>query len=189
MRVVETDLKDVYLIEPRVFADERGYFFESFSERKFMEAGIDIKFIQDNESKSSYGVVRGLHYQLAPFAQTKLVRAIVGTIYDVIVDLRQNSPTFGQWQGFELSAENKLQLLIPQGFAHGFSVLSPEAIFSYKCDNFYSVSSERGIQYNDPELNIDWRIPADQAIVSVKDRVLPGFREAERNFLYSSSNQ
>lgn len=186
MRVVETDLKDVYIIEPRVFKDERGYFFESYNEKLFHEHGFTMSFVQDNESMSSYGVVRGLHYQLAPYAQCKLIRAIQGTIYDVVVDLRENSPTFGQWAGFEISAESKLQLLIPQGFAHGFSVLSEFAVFSYKCDNFYHAPAERGIAYNDPSLGIDWKIPLEKAIVSVKDKVFPSFAQAERNFIYHS---
>jgi dTDP-4-dehydrorhamnose 3,5-epimerase len=188
MRVVETELKDVYLLEPKVFKDERGYFYESYNEKLFTEYGFAMRFLQDNESMSSYGVIRGLHYQLAPFAQCKLIRAIQGTIYDVVVDLRENSPTYGKWAGFEISAESKLQLLIPQGFAHGFSVLSEVAVFSYKCDNFYHAPAERGILYNDPSLGIDWKIPAERVIVSVKDRVLPEFAKAERNFIYHSSH-
>lgn len=186
MRIVETGLKDAYIIEPKVFNDDRGYFFESYSDKRFLEHDLQFNFVQDNESKSGYGVIRGLHYQLAPYAQTKLVRVIYGTVYDVILDLRKNSPTFGKWSGFELTAENKTQLLIPRGFAHGFSVLSETAIFSYKCDNLYNTQAERGILYNDPALNIDWKIPAEKALVSVKDRVFPTFAEAEYNFIYAA---
>ncbi len=182
MEFIETDLNDVYLIKPRIFKDDRGYFFESFSTRKLIGAGLNYQFVQDNESKSSYGVIRGLHYQLAPFAQAKLVRVTEGQILDVVVDLRQNSKTFGQWQSFELNSENNYQLLIPRGFAHGFSVLSKTAVFQYKCDNFYEPSAERGIAYNDAFLNIDWKIDRKLALVSAKDKVLPLFDEAEKNF-------
>ncbi len=182
MTIIETDLKDVFLLKPRIFEDDRGYFFESFSIRVLEEAGLDYQFVQDNESKSSYGVIRGLHYQLAPFAQAKLVRVIAGKILDVVVDLRQNSETYGKWQAFELNAQSKYQLLIPRGFAHGFSVLSEQAIFQYKCDNYYRPDAERGIAFNDPMLNIDWQVDPDKAIVSAKDKVLPSFAEADKNF-------
>jgi dTDP-4-dehydrorhamnose 3,5-epimerase len=182
MEIIETPISGLFIIKPRVFEDSRGYFFESYNEKQYNNAGINVKFCQDNLSKSSYGVIRGLHYQLNPDAQTKLVSAIVGSVWDVAVDLRRNSPTFGQWYGVELSAENKLRFLIPQGFAHGFSVLSETAVFSYKCDDFYSPANERGILYNDPSLNIDWKIPADQAIISPKDLVNPVFSKAEINF-------
>ncbi len=173
MKVVSTDIEGVFVIEPRVFEDPRGYFFESYSATKLQESGINTVFVQDNQSKSSYGVIRGLHYQLPPHAQTKLVRAVEGTILDVAVDLRKKSPTFGKWVGVELSAENKKQLYIPHGFAHGFSVLSKTAIVQYKCDEYYHPEAEGGVVYNDPTLNIDWKIPADQAVVSEKDTVMP----------------
>lgn len=184
MRLIETTIPDLYIVEPKVFEDSRGYFFENFSQRVFVENGIDISFVQDNESKSTKGVLRGLHYQLAPYAQTKLVRVISGSILDVVVDIRQGSPTFGKHFTLELSGENKLQLFIPKGFAHGFSVLSDEVIVNYKCDNFYQPEAERGILYNDPELNIDWKIDLEQAIVSAKDKVNPSFSKAEMNFIY-----
>ncbi len=182
MKIVETPIPGLLIIEPRVFADERGYFFESFSKRELQDYGLVSEFVQDNESKSQRGVIRGLHYQLAPFAQTKLIRVVLGTVYDVAVDLRIGSPTFGQWFGLEVSDANKKQLYIPKGFAHGFSVLSETAIFSYKCDGFYTPSAERGILPSDPELNIDWQIPFAEAIVSGKDLQSPLFANAEMNF-------
>lgn len=182
MEIIETPLKDLIIIKPRVFEDARGYFFETYNQKKYQEAGIIQNFCQDNQSKSSYGVIRGLHYQLLPHSQSKLVSVTVGVVWDVAVDLRKNSPTFGQWYGVELTAENHLQYLIPQGFAHGFSVLSETAVFSYKCDNFYNQPLERGILYNDPTLNIDWKIPAEKAIVSEKDIKHPLFSKAEMNF-------
>ena len=181
MKFISTALPGVVILEPRVFEDARGYFFESYSAQKLAELGIDITFVQDNQSKSSYGVIRGLHYQLPPHAQTKLVRAVEGSIYDVAVDVRKGSPTFGKWIGVELSAENKRQLLIPHGFAHGFSVLSSTAVVQYKCDAYYSPSSEGGIRFDDPELGIDWQIPGDQAKVSDKDQLLPPFQQANFN--------
>jgi len=182
MEIIKTPINDLIIIKPRVFEDARGYFYESYNEEKYLEAGIDINFCQDNQSKSSYGVIRGLHYQLNPFSQTKLVSAVVGSVWDVAVDLRKESPTFGQWYGVELSAENHLQFLIPQGFAHGFSVLTETAVFAYKCDNFYNPTLERGIDFSDPLLNIDWKIPADKAQISDKDKKHPGFIQAEMNF-------
>jgi dTDP-4-dehydrorhamnose 3,5-epimerase len=182
MEIIKTPIPGLLIIQPRVFEDSRGYFFESYNKNYYQIAGINIDFCQDNLSKSSYGVIRGLHYQLAPSAQTKLVSAIVGAVWDVAVDLRKDSPTFGQWYGIELTAENKTRFLIPQGFAHGFSVLSDVAVFSYKCDDFYNPAKERGILYNDPALNIDWKIPADKAIISPKDLVNPVFADAEMNF-------
>lgn len=184
MKLIETIIPDLFIVEPRVFEDTRGYFFESFSQRIYDEKGIDINFIQDNESKSTKGVLRGLHYQLAPYAQTKLVRVISGSILDVAVDIREGSPTFGKSFSIELSGKNKLQLFIPKGFAHGFSVLSDEVIVNYKCDNFYHPETERGILYNDPELNIDWKIDLEKAIISAKDKVNPSFSMAEMNFVY-----
>lgn len=182
MEIEKTNLQDLLVIKPKVFQDNRGYFFESYNQRKFLDQGLHYSFVQDNESLSDYGTIRGLHYQLAPFAQAKLVRVIMGRIFDVAVDLRKNSPTFGQWHGTELSAENKSQMLVPKGFAHGFSVLSEKAIVFYKCDSFYHPESERGISYRDPSLSIDWKIDVNQAIVSAKDKVLPDLKDAEMNF-------
>lgn len=184
MKIIETPIPGLLIIEPRVFADERGYFFESFSETKFEKEGLVSGFVQDNESKSSYGVIRGLHYQLAPYAQTKLIRVVRGTVYDVAVDLREGSPTFGQWHGVIVSDSNKIQYYIPKGFAHGFSVLSEYAIFSYKCDAFYNPAAERGIRFDDPALNIDWRLPAELAVISDKDKVHPFLADAEMNFKF-----
>lgn len=178
MEIKRTSLDGVYIVEPRVFEDERGYFFESFSQRDFDAAterlmGRTFKFVQDNESKSSYGVIRGLHYQRMPFSQTKLVRCVAGSVLDVAVDLRRNSPTFGKHVAVELSGSNHRQLLICKGFAHGFSVLSETAVFQYKCDEFYHPESEGGIYLADPSLNIDWRIPAQDAVLSAKDKTRP----------------
>lgn len=182
MKFIKTDFEGLFIIEPKVFEDERGYFYESYNRIKLKEQGIDIEFVQDNQSKSGYGVTRGLHYQLNPKAQTKFVRVLQGSIYDVVVDIRKNSSTFGKWFGIELSAENKKQLFIPKGFAHGFSVLSEEAVVFYKCDEFYSPELERGIMYNDPFLNIDWKIPASKVILSAKDTKHPLFNSADNNF-------
>ena len=182
MEIIKTPIPDLLIIKPRVFGDARGFFCETYNERNYLDTGIDLRFCQDNQSKSSYGVIRGLHYQLNPLSQSKLVSAAVGSVWDVAVDLRKNSPTFGQWFGVELTEENHLQFLIPQGFAHGFSVLSETALFTYKCDNFYSPTLERGIMYNDLDLAIDWKIPADKAIISEKDTKHPLFKEADMNF-------
>ena len=182
MEIIKTPIEDLVIIKPRVFNDARGFFFESYSKLKYNEAGINIDFCQDNQSKSSYGVIRGLHYQLYPHSQSKLVSVIQGAVWDVAVDLRKNSPTFGQWYGVELTEENHLQFLVPQGFAHGFSVLSETAIFSYKCDDFYNPTLERGIIYNDPALSIDWKIPADKALISDKDTKHSLLKDAEMNF-------
>lgn len=184
MNLIPTPILDLYVIEPRVFRDERGYFLEHFNEEKFDNKGLVSHFVQDNQSKSSYGVVRGLHYQLAPYAQTKLVRVIEGKIFDVAVDIRKNSPTYGHYYGLELSSENFLQLFIPKGFAHGYSVLSPIAIVHYKCDTFYAPGSEKGILYNDKSLSIDWHVKPKDAIVSPKDKMWPVFNEAEMNFIF-----
>jgi len=186
MKVINTELQGLCIIKPDIFEDERGYFFESFNLRKFKEMGISIDFLQDNQSKSAYGVIRGLHYQLNPHAQTKLIRVLEGVIYDVAVDIRTDSPTYGKWFGIELSSQNKDQLLIPGGFAHGFSVLSESAAILYKCDNYYHPLSERGIIYNDPLLQINWKIPAENIIVSAKDSVLPSFEIAEKNFIFAT---
>jgi dTDP-4-dehydrorhamnose 3,5-epimerase len=184
MKIIETPIPGLLVIEPRVFADERGYFFESFNQNKFVENNLVSNYIQDNESKSHYGVIRGLHYQLAPYAQTKLIRVVRGTVYDVAVDLRQGSPTFGKWHGIIVSASNKRQFYIPKGFAHGFSVLSEYAIFSYKCDDFYNPQAERGIRFDDPSLNIDWMLPKELQVISGKDHVHPFFADAEMNFKF-----
>lgn len=182
MEIIKTPINDLVIIQPDIFADSRGFFFESYNEIKFANAGIDIHFCQDNQSKSGYGVIRGLHYQLSPHSQTKLVSVTQGSVWDVAVDLRSTSPTYGQWFGVELTEENHLQFLIPQGFAHGFSVLSETAVFSYKCDDFYNKDLERGIIFNDPFLGIDWKIPADKAIISEKDTKHLNFANAEKNF-------
>ena len=185
MRVIETELKDALIIEPKVFGDSRGYFFESWNKQALLEAGLACDFIQDNESRSHYGVLRGLHFQAAPYTQAKLVRVITGTVLDVIVDIRRGSPTFGKHIGVELSGENKRQLFVPRGFAHGFVVLSDDVLFAYKCDNTYMPSHERGIAFNDPALGIDWRVPADRLLLSEKDRRNPLFADAEL-FTYGS---
>ena len=182
MQIEKTNIPDLLVIHPRVFEDKRGYFFESYNERKFLEHDLEYPFVQDNESLSTYGIIRGLHYQLAPHAQAKLVRVITGKIFDVAVDIREGSPTYGQWHGTELSEDNKKQLLIPKGFAHGFSVLTETAIVFYKCDDFYNPDSERGIHYKDDTLNIDWRIDPHNTIVSEKDQRLPNLADAEMNF-------
>lgn len=184
MEIIETGIPDLLIIKNKVFEDARGYFTEAYNEKVMNDAGIKIKFCQDNRSKSSYGVIRGLHYQLNPQSQSKLVSCIVGKVYDVAVDLRVGSPTFGKWYGVELSDENHLQFLIPQGFAHGFSVLSETAIFSYKCDNFYNPQLEGGLMYNDPALGIDWKIPAEKALVSEKDTKHPLLADLKTNFVY-----
>lgn len=184
MEIRETGIEGLLLIKPRIFEDERGYFFESFNEADLEKAGHPFHFIQDNQSKSLYGVVRGLHYQLEPRAQTKFVRVLEGSIWDVAVDLRKDSPTFLQWKGAELSAENKLQMLIPRGFAHGFSVLSDSAVVLYKCDEFYAPDFETGIRYNDPEIGIDWKVKPEDRILSGRDLAMPSLKEATMNFLY-----
>lgn len=184
MKTINTPIPGLLILEPRVFADHRGYFLESYNQKKYVENGISTVFVQDNESKSVRGVIRGLHYQLEPYSQTKLVRVIQGSVYDVAVDCRKGSPTFGQSFGLELSEENKLQFFIPKGFAHGFSVLSETAVFSYKCDALYNPAVERGIRYNDPALKIDWKIDFSEAIVSGKDVILPLFADAEMDFKY-----
>jgi len=169
MNIIKTSIEGVVIIEPRLFKDERGYFFESFNQREFEEKVFKTTFVQDNESKSSYGVIRGLHYQKPPFAQSKLVRVIKGAVLDVAVDIRKGSPTFGQHVAVELTEENHRQFFIPRGFAHGFSVLSEEVIFQYKCDEFYHPEAEGAIAWNDTELGIDWKIPRDKVILSEKD--------------------
>lgn len=184
MPIIKTDFPGLIIFEPTVLKDSRGYFFESYSERVFQAAGINTRFVQDNQSKSSYGVIRGLHYQLNPHAQTKLVRVLSGAILDVAVDIRTGSPTYGKAFSIELSSENNKQLLIPKGFAHGFSVLSETAEVMYKCDAFYNKESESGIIYNDASLNIDWQIPADKAIISEKDQQQPLLINCKNNFRF-----
>jgi len=184
MTIRESPLPGLLIIEPKVFEDSRGYFFESFNRKNLVDAGVEAQFVQDNQSLSQYGVLRGLHYQLAPYAQSKLVRVLQGSVWDVAVDLRKNSPTFGKHFGIELSAENKIQLFIPHGFAHGFTVTSPNTVFFYKCDSFYTPEAERGIHFNDPDLAIPWPIGENDAIISAKDKVLPLFKQAEMNFVY-----
>ena len=182
MEVIKTNIEGVVIIEPRIFKDDRGDFFESFSQREFEEKVCKTTFVQDNESKSSYGVLRGLHFQKPPFAQSKLVRVIKGAVLDVAVDIRKGSPTFGQYVSVELTGENHRQFFIPRGFAHGFSVLSEEVIFQYKCDNFYSPQSEGAIAWNDPDLNIDWRIPAEKVVLSEKDSKHPRLKDWQNMF-------
>ena len=179
MIVIKTAIDGVVILEPRIFKDDRGYFFESFSQREFEEKVCKTTFVQDNESKSGYGVLRGLHFQKPPFAQSKLVRVIKGAVLDVAVDIRKGSPTFGQYVSVELTGDNHRQFFIPRGFAHGFSVLSEEVIFQYKCDNFYSPQSEGAIAWNDPDLNIDWRIPVEEVILSEKDSKHPKLKDLQ----------
>lgn len=182
MIITETNIKGLLILEPKVFGDQRGYFLETWNKKLLQDHGIDFSPVQQNESGSSYGVVRGLHYQLSPFSQTKLVRVVSGKVLDVAVDLRKDSPTFGMFHSVILSEENKKQFFIPKGFAHGFSVLSDFAVFSYMCDEFYMPESERCIAYNDQSLKIDWQIPTDKMIVSSKDSLAPDFKSAEKNF-------
>ena len=178
MTITETNIKDLLIIEPKIFEDTRGYFFESYSKQKFEENKLYYNFIQDNESFSSYGVVRGLHFQQEPFAQTKLLRVVSGKILDVAVDIRKNSKTFGKYFSIELSSENKKQLLIPKGFAHGFSVLSKTVIVNYKCDSLYNKKSESGIYFADKNINIDWKIDEKDMILSEKDKKWPLLKDA-----------
>ncbi|MCT4628565.1 dTDP-4-dehydrorhamnose 3,5-epimerase [Winogradskyella sp.] len=180
MNIIETKLKGCFIIEPKVFGDSRGYFFESFNQNTFNDSlKLKVNFVQDNESFSSKGVIRGLHYQKGEFAQAKLVRVVKGCVLDVVVDIRENSKTFGEHFSIELSEDNKKQLFIPKGFAHGFLVLSDTAIFSYKCDNYYNKASEGGIIYNDKTLNIDWNFKDVDLIISEKDTLFPNFNDAK----------
>ena len=179
MNIIKTDIEGVVIIEPRIFTDARGYFFESFSERDFCKEVREIKFVQDNESKSSYGVMRGLHFQRPPFTQSKLVRVIKGAVLDVAVDIRKGSPTYGKHVAVELTEDNHRQFFVPRGFAHGFTVLSEEAIFQYKCDEFYAPGTEGAVAWDDPDLGIDWRIPAEKVILSEKDRRNPRLKEVD----------
>ncbi|MBR4388856.1 MAG: dTDP-4-dehydrorhamnose 3,5-epimerase [Prevotella sp.] len=182
MEIIKTDIEGLFIIKPRIFGDSRGYFFESYSKRNFEKEIGEVRFVQDNESKSSYGVLRGLHFQKPPYAQSKLVRVIQGRVLDVAVDIRKGSPTYGKWVAVELSEENKLQLFIPRGFAHGFSVLSEEALFQYKCDNFYHPEAEGAIAWDDPQLNIEWKLPKESVILSTKDTKHPSFAELDSPF-------
>lgn len=177
MKIANTNIEGLIIIEPEVFRDARGYFLESYHKSRLEALGIHREFIQDNQSCSTHGVIRGLHYQRAPYSQAKLIRVTEGTIYDVAVDIRTGSPTFGSWFGLEISEENHLQLLIPEGFAHGFSVISDHATVFYKCDAYYHPESESGIRYNDPDLGIDWKIDPDDVVVSQKDFALPLFKD------------
>ena len=185
MKVIKTAIKDVVIIEPDVFGDARGYFFESYSQKKFDEQVRPVKFVQDNESKSKYGVLRGLHFQKGKDAQSKLVRVVKGRVLDVAVDIRKGSPTFGKYIAVELTEDNHRQLFVPRGFAHGFSVLSEEAIFQYKCDNLYAPQSEGAIAWNDPDINIDWQLPAEDVLLSAKDSAHPILKDATDLFDYN----
>ncbi|MGV3529420.1 MAG: dTDP-4-dehydrorhamnose 3,5-epimerase [Flavisolibacter sp.] len=184
MNFTTTEIPGLLILEPKVIPDSRGYFFEAYNDKAFAAAGIENNFIQDNQSRSKYGVIRGLHYQLNPHAQAKLVRVVEGRILDVAVDIRKGSPTYGKHFDIELSADNQKQLLIPAGFAHGFSVLSEYATVLYKCDAYYNKEAEAGILYNDPALNIDWQVPAGKEIVSEKDLQLPAFESCSNNFQF-----
>ena len=181
----ETFIKDLFVITPTVFGDSRGYFMETYQKEEFAAAGIDVDFVQDNESKSSYGVLRGLHFQKPPHAQSKLVRVVKGSVLDVAVDIRKGSPTFGKYVAVELSEQNHRQFFIPRGFAHGFVVLTDEVVFQYKCDNFYAPQSEGAVAWNDPDLNIDWKVPADKILLSDKDRRHPLLKDADWLFDYN----
>ena len=185
MKVIKTAIADVVIIEPDVFGDARGYFFESYSQKKFNEQVREVKFVQDNESKSKYGVLRGLHFQKGKDAQSKLVRVVKGRVLDVAVDIRKGSPTFGKYVAVELTEDNHRQLFVPRGFAHGFSVLSEEAIFQYKCDNLYAPQAEGAIAWNDPEIGIDWGLPAEDVLLSAKDAAHPLLKDSEYLFDYN----
>ena len=187
MEIITTPIPGLVIIEPKIFGDNRGYFFESFSEREFFEKVRQVSFVQDNESKSCYGVVRGLHFQKPPYTQSKLVRVVKGAVLDVAVDIRKGSPTFGKHVAVELTEDNHRQLFIPRGFAHGFAVLTDEVIFQYKCDNFYAPQSEGDIAWDDPDLGIDWRIPADRVILSAKDMAHPRLKDAGWLFDYNEN--
>ena len=182
----KTQFPGLLIFEPTVFEDSRGYFFESYNQKLFFENGIEIHFVQDNQAQSSFGIIRGLHFQMDPFAQTKLLRVLSGKIIDAVVDIRKNSPTYGNAYTIELSAENKKQLLIPKGFAHGYSVISETAEVFYKCDAFYHKESEGGILWNDPKLNIDWKVPVDKVLVSEKDARYPSLENCKNNFVFNS---
>ncbi len=184
MEAIKTAIDGVVIVEPRIFNDERGYFYESFSDREFREKVCNTTFVQDNQSKSSYGVLRGLHFQKAPHAQSKLVRVIKGKVIDVAVDIRKGSPTYGKYVAVELTEDNHRQLFVPRGFAHGFVVLSEEAVFQYKCDNFYNKESEGSLRWNDTDLGVDWGITEAEALLSDKDTVSPLFKDFDSPFSY-----
>lgn len=188
MTIENTEFPGLQIILPDVFEDNRGYFFESYNQKNFVKEGVLYNFVQDNQARSSYGIIRGLHYQLEPHAQTKLIRVLTGSILDVVVDIRKGAPTFGKVFTLELSAENKKQLLIPRGFAHGYSVLSETAEVFYKCDTYYNKESEGGIAWNDQDLNIDWKVPVDKTIISEKDRLYPGIKDADPNFIFAPTS-
>ena len=185
MEVIKTAIEGLVIIEPKVFGDHRGYFFESFSQREFCEKVRKIDFVQDNESKSCFGVLRGLHFQKPPHCQSKLVRVVKGAVLDVAVDIRKGSPTFGKYVAVELTEDNNRQLFVPRGFAHGFSVLSEEAIFQYKCDNLYAPQAEGAIAWNDPEIGIDWGLPTEDVLLSAKDAAHPLLKDSEYLFDYN----
>jgi dTDP-4-dehydrorhamnose 3,5-epimerase len=187
MNIIHTDIPEVIILEPRVFGDARGYFFESFRQDTFLAEVCATQFVQDNESRSCYGVVRGLHFQRPPYTQSKLVRVVVGAVLDVAVDIRVGSPTYGKYVAVELSADNKRQLFVPRGFAHGFSVLSDDAVFSYKCDNYYNAASEAALAWDDTDLAIDWRIPHGQELLSDKDKRHPSLRDFVSPFAYGDN--
>jgi dTDP-4-dehydrorhamnose 3,5-epimerase len=182
VKLIKTEIPDLLIIEPSIFRDDRGYFMESYNQQTYLREGIKNDFVQDNEALSSYGVIRGLHYQLAPYSQSKLVRVIAGRVLDIAVDLRKNSPTYLKWLAVELTAENKTQFLVPRGFAHGYSVLEDHTIFAYKCDNLYNKEAERSIHPLDETLNIDWGIPKDKMLLSPKDLANPFLKDSEHNF-------
>lgn len=186
MEVIKTDIEGVVIIEPRIFSDERGYFYESFSQREFEEKVCKTVFVQDNQSKSSYGVLRGLHFQKPPYCQSKLVRCIKGAVLDVAVDIRKGSPTFGKYVAVELTEDNHRQFFVPRGFAHGFAVLSDEAVFQYKCDNFYNKESEGSVAWNDETLAIDWKIDLDKVLLSEKDKQSKSLASADYLFDYNT---
>ena len=184
MPFIKTEFPNLFVFEPRVFEDNRGYFFESYNQKTFSIEGIEINFVQDNQASSSFGVIRGLHFQMDPFAQTKLIRVLSGEIIDAVVDIRKSSPTYGKAYTILLSAENKKQLLVPKGFAHGYSVISQTAEVFYKCDEFYHKECEGGIAWNDPALNIDWQIPTDRIVVSDKDQNYSALENSTHNFVF-----
>lgn len=185
MKIIKTEIEGLCVIQPMVFEDDRGYFFESFSQREFDEKVRPIRFVQDNESKSSYGVLRGLHYQKGYYAQSKLVRVVKGAVLDIAVDIRRGSPTYGKYVSCELTEENHRQFFVPRGFAHGFVVLSEEAVFQYKCDNIYAPDSEGAIAWNDPALGIDWQIPVEDVMLSAKDKIHPNLADSPDVFDYN----
>jgi dTDP-4-dehydrorhamnose 3,5-epimerase len=186
MPFTKTLFPGLLIFEPKIFGDNRGYFFESYNQKVFLEENLEINFVQDNQASSTFGVIRGLHYQLEPYAQIKLIRVLSGNIIDAVVDLRKNSPTYGKAYTIELSSENKKQLLVPKGFAHGYSVISETAEVFYKCDTFYNKESEGGIAWNEPSLNIDWQIPAESVRVSEKDSFYPSLENCKQNFVFNS---